>query len=618
MRPPRLAGLFSRALGLIFGLLFAAGGSSLAVQAGSPATDRLALPVPIQLPSRIYLPLAVKAPPPPVVDLSVSRIEIIQGITMGNAYTVQVAGRPALVRVFVGLTGAGSQGGVMGRLTRYVGGAAQDSLNAGPINVLASTSESSLAETLNFNLPASWLSAGTSYVLQLDPNNTIPETNKANNRYPPVGQASFNFMNAPTLDVVIVPVHYARPGAPATDPPTADLSYVNWMPLKVYPVSQINYTLHSSITFNGDLSIANGSAGWSALLNQITDIHAQEDLGEHKVYYGLVDSVAADGCSGGCIAGIAWINQPPPNYVSKSALGFAGFGDNRNEASPIMTHEIGHTFGRYHSPCGTTTALGPYPYPGATLGQWGYDNANGQLLDPNTYRDYMSYCDPAWTSDFTYQAVFNAWSWVSNPFGAAAPAGQAEAWVVSGSYDQAGQWQVNPAHLQALPQSMLANGGPLRLELVDGAGKVLRSQAFASVTMGLDLFRTGFYRQGFRVALPVTPGVVSFRIYRDDQLVYERVAKGPAPKLVDATQPITVVGSTRLSWSLASGQAGVTYRVRASLDGGQTWQVLATDQAEPFIALPHNLFDGGAQGIVEVEASDGVRTDTRTYEVSAR
>jgi hypothetical protein len=616
MRPLRTAGLLGRALGLIFSLLFVAGGSWLSVQAGSPLTYEIALPLISLPPKPIYLPLIGKAPLPPVVDLSVSRIEIIQGITMSDAYTVQVAGRPALVRVFVGLTGAGSQGGVVGRLTRYVGGNAQDSLDAGPINVLASTSESSLAETLNFDLPAAWLSAGTSYVLQLDLGNSIPETNEGNNRYPPAGAASFNFQNAPTLDIVIVPVHYARPGAPATDPPTGDISYVTWLPFKVYPVSQINYTLHASITFNGDLSAPDGS-GWVDLLSQITNIHSMEDLQEHKVYYGLVDSVGADGCNGGCIAGIGWINQPN-SYLSKSALGFAGFLDNRNEASPIMTHELGHTFGRYHSPCGTTVALGPYPYANATLGQWGYDSANAQLLDPNNYRDYMSYCDPAWTSDFTYQAVFNAWSWVSNPFGAAAQSGQADAWVVSGSFDQAGQWQVSPAHVQAAPQSLLHSSGPLRLEVVDGAGKVLKSQAFASVTMGLDLFRTGFYRQGFRVALPVQPGAAGFRIYRDDQLLYERVAKGPAPKLGDAAQPTAVADGARLSWSLLTGQAGVTYRVRASKDAGQSWQVLAIDQAEPFITLSRDSLKGGAQAIVEVQASDGVRTDTRSYIVTDR
>jgi Peptidase M66 len=620
MRPIRLAGLLGRAVGLIIGLTFLAGGSWPVVQAGSPLSYQLLLPLLLRPPQPIFLPLLTRGLPPPVVDLSVSRIEIIQGITMAEAYTVQVANRPALVRVFVGLTGAGSQAGVTGRLTRYVGGNAQDSLDAGPLAVLGSTSESSLAETLNFNLPANWLSAGTAYVLQLDPGNTIRETNEANNRYPPDGQASFNFQDAPTLDIVVVPVHYARPGAPATDPPTADLSYVTWMPIQVYPLSRINYTLHSSITFSGDLRASDGS-GWEQLLNQITDVHVQGDPGEHDVYYGLVDSVGADGCGGGCIAGIGWINQPPLShgYLSKSAVGFAGFAGNRNEASPIMTHEIGHTFGRYHSPCGTTSALGPYPYPNASLGQWGYDNGAGQLLDPNVYRDYMSYCDPAWTSDFTYRAVFDAWSWVSNPFGAASlpQAGITDAWVVSGSFDQTDHWQVSPAHVQPVPQASRAGSGPLRLDMVDGTGRVLQSQSFASVSVALDLFRTGFYQQGFRVSLPVMPAAAGFRIYRSNQLLYERSVTGPAPRLANTAQTSVSAAGKRIGWSLAAGPASATYNIRVSWDGGQTWQVLAIDQAEPSISLPPAAVKRGPPTLVEVQASDGVRTDTRTYSMPA-
>ena len=576
------------------------------------------LPLVLQPPGPIFLPIVSKGPPPAVVDLSVSRIEIIQGITMGDAYTVQVANRPALVRVFVGLTGAGTQGGVTGRLTRYVGGAPQDSLDAGPIVVLGSTSEGSLAETLNFNLPANWLVAGTAYVLQLDPGDTIRETNEANNRYPAGGQAPFNFQDAPTLEVVIVPVHYARPGAPATDPPTSDLSYVTWMPMRVYPVSRISYTLHSSVTFTGDLRAQNGGAGWEELLNQITTVHSFEDLNEHKVYVGLVDSVGADGCGGGCIAGIGWINQPN-GIASKSAVGFAGFPGDRNQASPVMTHEMGHTFGRYHSPCGTTSGLGPYPYPNAVLGQWGYDNATGQLLDPDAYRDYMSYCDPAWTSDFTYRAVFDAWSWVSNPFGTASlsQAGSTGALVVSGSFDQTDHWQVAPAHIESVPAARLASSGPLRLEMVDGTGQVLQTQAFGSVAVALDTFRTGFYQQGFWVALPVTPQAAGFRIYRGSQLVYERMVTGPAPSLAASAETSLSANGASLHWSLSTGLANETYTVRVSQDGGHTWQVLAVDQTDSSIAIPPAGLKGGPPTLVEVQASDGVRTDTRTYAVAA-
>jgi hypothetical protein len=134
--------------------------------------------------------------------------------------------------------------------------------------------------------------------------------------------------------------------------------------------------------------------------------------------------------------------------------------------------------------------------------------------------------------------------------------------------------------------------------------------------MSLDLFRTGFYQQGFRVALPVAPGAAGFRIYRDNQLLYQRVATGPAPKLGAASATALGADGVQLGWSLAAGAAGVTYRVRVTRDGGQTWQVLALDQTQPTITLPPGVLKDSAQPMVEVQASDGVRTDTRTYSVS--
>ena len=83
-----------------------------------------------------------------------------------------------------------------------------------------------------------------------------------------------------------------------------------------------------------------------------------------RLYYGLVDSVLADGCSGGCVAGIGYISSS--FSVAKTSAGFAGFPgstDGRNEASSTFTHEMGHNFGSHHAPeDGAAGALFPYSY----------------------------------------------------------------------------------------------------------------------------------------------------------------------------------------------------------------------------------------------------------------
>jgi len=118
------------------------------------------------------------------------------------------------------------------------------------------------------------------------------------------------------------------------------------------------------------------------------------------------------------------------------------------------------------------------------------------------------------------------------------------------------------------------------------------------------------------VVLPVTPSAAGFRILRDNQLLYQRRVSGPAPRLATSAQAALAAAGTRMSWSLAAGPADETYTIRLSRDGGQTWQVLAVDQAASSIDLPPDQ-KGGAPTLIEVQASDGVRTDTRTYAVPA-
>lgn len=563
----------------------------------------------------------------PVGDIAVSRVEVVQGITMSDSYTVQVAQRPALLRVFVDVTGLSQMDNVVARLTRYVGGVAQDSLQVGPTTVYPAPNEGNLAHTLNFSLPDAWLAAGTSYVLELDPAKAIHETNEHNNRFPGGGQQSFNFVNVPTLDVVIVPIFYNRPGAPRTSlPDTSNLDYLTWMPFKVFPVSAINYTVRGSpVTFTGDLRYSsNGGQGWIDLLNILTDIHEDEDEFQEKLYYGLVDSIIVDGCSGGCIAGIAWVSQPF-NLYSKTGLGFAGFPSDRNEASPTFTHEMGHNFGRRHSPCGVSGTTGPYPYPGgAPIGQWGYDTASGLMYHPTTYKDYMSYCGPEWTSDFTYKALADAWEWALMPYGQ--EVATSEALVLSGLIGADGTPVVESAFIETVPAALLAEaGGQYQLDVLDARGRVLVSQSFTPVSAVQDLWHGAHAGHaaahddsteylGFRVAMPVVAGAAGLRVTQGAAVLWERQVAGTAPDLAVAT--VADAGDGAMAWSLGAAAPGLTYRVSFSPDGGQTWTLLVARAASPAVVLPADLLAGASQPLVEVQASDGLRVTRQTYAVT--
>ena len=556
----------------------------------------------------VFLPLSLYAEGPPY-DLSVQRVEVMQGITLGDSYTFHVANRPAMVRVFVALAGDGSSvPGVNARLRRFVGGVQQDALTAGPVTIQPVTNEGNLSHTFNFNLPAHWLAPGTAYVVDLDHTGGVPEIDESNNRYPAAGQQSFNFNSMAALNIVIVPVIYK-----GYTPPTADLGYLSWIPPKFLPVSQINYSVHSAITYNGDLS--QGSM-WSQLLAQIDNIHYAEDPNGDKLYFGLVDSVAADGCAGGCIAGVGYISSP--GWVVKTSLGFAGFPGSvagRREASSTFTHEMGHNFGRRHAPCGNPGGPdGSYPYADAVLGQWGYDTADGTLKDPVGYRDYMSYCGPEWTSDYTYYGIAQAWGWL-NAATSQATAGPSESLLINGYFGPDGVLKVDPVFTAQAPASGAPNQPTHRLELLGAAGQVLAVVPFQLTEVILDS-TVGEHGQAasFRVLAPAAPGLAGLRLYQGDALVYERLATGAAPALLASTaaQTSTPEGGLSVSWQLAAGTAR-HYRVRFSPDGGTTWHALALDTTAPVVDVAPDLLAGAKAPLLEVQASDGLRSVTRTF-----
>ena len=598
--------LLAAAAALLAGVVL----GSQPVYAGLPAPALRIPPSNITALFQYYFPRIEKAPPPDY-DLAVSRIELIQGATMSPAYRVHVANRPALLRVFASLQGVAPLPGVVARLTRYVNGAPFDVLETGPVNVNAAADEGDLLQTFNFSLPAHWLLPGTSYVVELDPHYAVSEFSETNNRYPPLGAQAFDFQVAPVLEVVIVPVIYK-----GVAPNVGDLSYLTWMPIKVFPVANIVYTVRAGHVFNGNLGSGNE---WGNLLREITTIHNWEDPGQQKAYYGLVDSVAVDGCSGGCIAGIGWVNHPSNAYVLKTAAGFAGFPSNRNESSPTFTHEMGHVFGRPHAPCGQVSGQDfSYPYfPDANIGQWGLDTSIGQLLSPLVYRDYMSYCGPEWTSDYTYRKLFDAWGWASQTQGQAQANGAGPSLTVSGNVQPDGSLDLDPLFSEPAVAGDENEDGRYSVRLLDRAGELLAASRFEPRQVALDGTDDGQMILGFRLSVPLVDAAL-IQIYEGEMLVFERRAAGSAPALDGDVVASAAPGGASLSWSLAGESPGVSYRVLFSPDGGASFVVLAANSPHPDVEVPAALLTGARQPQLWVQASDGVATTQRIFNVPAR
>ena len=82
-------------------------------------------------------------------------------------------------------------------------------------------------------------------------------------------------------------------------------------------------------------------------------------------------------------------------------------GQYRPDFPATFAHELGHNLGLRHAPCGGPSGVDPrYPYSNGSIGVWGYAFAAGgvpgRLLNPEGYRDLMSYCGPEGVSDFNF------------------------------------------------------------------------------------------------------------------------------------------------------------------------------------------------------------------------
>lgn len=113
------------------------------------------------------------------------------------------------------------------------------------------------------------------------------------------------------------------------------------------------------------------------------------------------------------VLGVAPVNSDPPQLGEATMRYGAGLWHPSDVRESVNTaiHEVGHSQGALHAPCGGVDGPDPaYPHANATLGARGLDPLTAQFYAPEAYTDFMSYCRPYWISDYRFTKSYTVQS----------------------------------------------------------------------------------------------------------------------------------------------------------------------------------------------------------------
>lgn len=267
------------------------------------------------------------------------------------------------------------------------------------------SADNQMESTLNLDLQLGQLKADTVYSVTLKEvaSQTFPGA-VAGAQWPPSGMSPVGALstNGP-LNLTIVPMVV---NGIAPDMSESRVNAYRERFHKLYPAAEINLQIRQQVSYSG--SVSGSGSGWNSILDYLLNIRQSDNPPNNAFYYGSFTPTSSfqQFCAGACVAGLGV--QPGPNDEDgRGAVGLGFFPSGGNPgATDTSCHEIGHTMGRGHAPCGTA-ATGPYPYSGGGIGSWGFDLVTKNLINPAQYTDLMGYCNQTWISDFNYDAIFD-------------------------------------------------------------------------------------------------------------------------------------------------------------------------------------------------------------------
>ncbi|WP_420616972.1 leucine-rich repeat domain-containing protein [Candidatus Palauibacter sp.] len=403
------------------------------------------------------------------------RIRTCGGEAHAEAYLIQaaqsrefpvplVAGREALLRVFV--TSEQETGAMLPpvRATFFVEGAEVhvEHIPAGSSEIPTEVQEGELDLSPHAVISADVIQPGLEMVVEIDPDGTLDPNLGVSKRIPETGRTAVDVKAVPPLLLTLIPFVRTADNdrAAVSFVVNADADDEFFFPTRTYlPVGELEIIRHEDVTVDATSMLE--------LRDRVGAIRVMEDGIGH--WLGLT-ATAIGNING--VATLPFFTDSIP-YNRKAAVSRLN--------GETVAHELGHNLSLFHVLCrGDEGGPDPsYPYENGESGVWGYDFRDGGSLVPPDRLDFMSYCDPAWVSDYYFsnalrfrlQDTLEVWR----------PPAASRTLLVSGGVSGDGEPWLDPAFVVDTRPVVPHAGGPWQLNGRRADGSELFSLSFQMV-----------------------------------------------------------------------------------------------------------------------------------------
>lgn len=399
------------------------------------------------------------------LNLTVNGVYLTQAIQRYDGSVPLVAGRNAYLRVFAKANEANSaQPPVRVRLYNGITLVQTYTITAPTGSVPTVMDEGTLTGSWNVPVPGTLVQPNLRVLADVDPSLATAESNESDNQFPLSGTPAIVDVRAlPTFNLRFVPVLQQVNGLQGNVSDANKESFLGELK-RMLPVADYDADVRAPYTTTAPALLNdNSNSAWGTVLSEVLALRSAD--ANSRYYYGVVKTTYGSG-----VAGMGYVGGS-----ARTALGW----DHLPSGNGVMAHEVGHNMGRLHAPCGGVSGADPgFPHAGGRIGVWGLDVNTLALKSPATFVDLMSYCSPAWVSDYNWAAMVAYREAGPNNAPPAAYGGAGAGLLVWGRITDAGV--VLEPSFRVSASGRAPTPGRNRLELLGADGSLLRAVSFGA------------------------------------------------------------------------------------------------------------------------------------------